>query len=442
MAQIRLVPSAYSVSNTQYVTVTSPSNMYTDTDSTTYATGTSSRASTTTYYVYVKGFNFSSLPSGAVVTGFTVKYKANESNLNTSTSYRPRLVNNTTTLTAASTVVGTSVNTYSFTGVSPTWDDIVGYGSNFGVRISIRRSSSNTQGYLYIYGVEILVDYYIPVYYNVSVSGAEPSGTTSVLEGEAFTARGTTYSSKPTVTDNGVDVTSQVTAVQSDNMEVYPSGNTNSNFTLTNISNAYNSADNDTYAQLALSGGTTGTIYFNFGAITLPTGATLQSVACSATIQFNNNGSSSGFTASCQMYSNTTAKGSSTSIATSSTAVPKTTFNLSVGSWTSSDLSNPRLYITATNSASQTVRYLYVYGATLTVTYSISGYIYVYTISSVNEAHTIVFTAGTVTNALYFKDNGSWVQSTRAYKKVNGSWVQQADLTTVFVSGTKYIKGN
>ena len=46
------------------------------------------------------------------------------------------------------------------------------------------------------------------------------------------------------------------------------------------------------------------------------------------------------------------------------------------------------------------------------------------------------------TEALYFKNNGSWVEATHVYKKVNGSWVEQGDLTNVFQSGTKYIKGN
>lgn len=46
------------------------------------------------------------------------------------------------------------------------------------------------------------------------------------------------------------------------------------------------------------------------------------------------------------------------------------------------------------------------------------------------------------TDALYTKDNGSWVMVAKAYKKVNGTWVEQSDLTTVFQSGTNYVKGN
>ena len=93
-----------------------------------------------------------------------------------------------------------------------------------------------------------------------------------------------------------------------------------------------------------------------------------------------------------QMYSGTTAKGSATQWVSSATDVSKTTYTLTVGSWTSSELANAKLYITATNNASSTVRYIYVYGATLTVSYVFDGY--VYTISNIVADHTIVVSAG------------------------------------------------
>ena len=73
MATIRLIPSAYSLSNTSYLSVSNASNMYDNTDSTTYATVTNSRTSTTSYYIYLKGFNFDDIPSNATVNSFTVK---------------------------------------------------------------------------------------------------------------------------------------------------------------------------------------------------------------------------------------------------------------------------------------------------------------------------------------------------------------------------------
>ena len=171
MATIRLTPSTYSLSNTSYLSISNASNMYDNTDSTAYATIEHTRRSTYySYYVYLKGFNFDDIPSNAVVNSFTIKLKAYESGLSTSSSYAPKLVNNTTTITSSCSALSTSAQTLTFTGISDDWDTIKGYGSNFGIRVTLRRSSRNTTGYVYIYGAEILVDYTIPTYYNVSVT--------------------------------------------------------------------------------------------------------------------------------------------------------------------------------------------------------------------------------------------------------------------------------
>lgn len=47
----------------------------------------------------------------------------------------------------------------------------------------------------------------------------------------------------------------------------------------------------------------------------------------------------------------------------------------------------------------------------------------------------------TLQEAIYYKENGSWVEPSAVYKKVNGSWVKQSDLTTVFDANTNYVKG-
>ena len=80
MAIIRLVPSSYSRSNTNYVTVTNPSNMYNNTDHTANYTTLRGRAGrsngNSTYYAFINGFNFDAVPNNAVVTGFRVLIKA------------------------------------------------------------------------------------------------------------------------------------------------------------------------------------------------------------------------------------------------------------------------------------------------------------------------------------------------------------------------------
>lgn len=168
MATIRLVPSAYSVSNSSYLSVSSASNMYNNTDNDTYATVTNSRSSTSSYYFYLKGFNFDDVPSDATINSFTVRIKIRESGVTTSSSYRMYLCNGTSTLSDyASTMPSTSVNTITFT-VSSSWETLKSYGSDLAIRVNCRRSSRNTTAYLYVYGAEIEVDYTPSVTYTIT----------------------------------------------------------------------------------------------------------------------------------------------------------------------------------------------------------------------------------------------------------------------------------
>ncbi len=164
MATIRLTPSTYAVSSTSYLSVSNASNMYANTDNTTYATITNTNASTSSRYLYLRGFNFSSIPQDAVITSFTVKIKGYESGLATSTSYAPRLANGTSALsnTTATTNFGTSTKTITIPTGALTWQQIVNYGSNFTIMVYVRRNNKNTTGYFYCYGAEIEVEYDVP----------------------------------------------------------------------------------------------------------------------------------------------------------------------------------------------------------------------------------------------------------------------------------------
>ena len=250
MATIRLVPSTYYLSNSSYLSVSNASNMYTNTDSTTYSQVYNSRTSTTSYYIYLRGFNFDDVPSNAIINSFSVKLKAYESGVNTSTSYCPYLCNNTTTLSGCtSSVITTSTQTLTF-NCNLDFDTISGYGDNFGIRINCRRASKNTAGYMYIYGAEIEIDYTIPVYHNITVSGTNvsPSGAQSVLEGTSLTVYAY-HDAKPTIMDNGVDVSSQIVQSSSDTVTAIPISYTgNSNFTVSGADNAYTDADDGSYA--------------------------------------------------------------------------------------------------------------------------------------------------------------------------------------------------
>lgn len=163
---VRLIPSTSAVSNSTYLSIEDANNMYTNTDSDTYATITNSRTSTTSYYAYLRGFNVGSIPNYATVDSFTVKLKGYQSGCNTGTSYRPQLCNNTTAITNTyANALGTSSNTVTFANSTLTWGQIENYGQNFGIRICVRRSNRNTTAYAYIQGAEIEVTYH---YYVVS----------------------------------------------------------------------------------------------------------------------------------------------------------------------------------------------------------------------------------------------------------------------------------
>ena len=211
MATIRLIPSTYYLSNSSYLSVANAANMYSNTDDDSYATVTNSRTSTTSYYIYLRGFNFDAIPDGAIINSFTVKLKARESGVSTSTSYKPYLANGTSAINGSCDVITTTASVHEFTGISTDWETIKGYGNNFGIRINCRRASRNTTGYMYIYGAEILVDYTMPVYHTVTVNGnnVSPSGAVSVLEGDSLRVK-VYETARPTVTDNGVDVSSQL----------------------------------------------------------------------------------------------------------------------------------------------------------------------------------------------------------------------------------------
>lgn len=160
MATKILTPSNYWRSSSSYVSVSNASNMYTDISSDTYATLTSTRAATTAYYAFINGFNFDSVPANAIITGFKVKIKGRQTGL--SASYYPCLsasVSSTIPNTTPESTFGSEETTIEIPTGTLTWQDLVNYGNLFSIRVSVTRSSANTQGYLYIYGAEIEVTY-------------------------------------------------------------------------------------------------------------------------------------------------------------------------------------------------------------------------------------------------------------------------------------------
>ena len=244
---IRLVPSTfYTTAGTTVLSSATQASAYTNTDSETYATYRNNTASTTNVYLYLRGFNFSDVPSNATVTGFTVKCKVRESGLTTTaSSAATRLCNGTTLIAGTGASPTTTVSTQTFTGVSATYNTISGYGDDFGIRFNARRNNRNTVGYLYVYGAEIDTTYTIPTtLYEYSVTNVSVATVTPTSGYIASGSSGTIYFSdiaskdEITVQDNGVDVTSslQSTTIPGDSVSVG-----------TTPGASYGFADNGTY---------------------------------------------------------------------------------------------------------------------------------------------------------------------------------------------------
>lgn len=162
---LRLVPSSYGRSNNSYVTVTNPENMYENTDDSSDVCSIRGRNnSSNTYYCYIRGFNISDVPSNATVTSFKVKIKCYRNSYlrQDSSTYYLHLCNNTSaiqnTYMSGAVTTSTSGDVYEIPTGSLTWANIKQYGTNFGIRVPLR-STSSSRPYLYVYGAEIEVTY-------------------------------------------------------------------------------------------------------------------------------------------------------------------------------------------------------------------------------------------------------------------------------------------
>lgn len=440
MATIRLVPSTYYLSNSTYLSVSNASNMYHNTDNDTYATVTNSRSSTTSYYIYLRGFNFSAIPEGAIVNSFTVKLKARESGVSTSTSYKPYLANGTTTINGSCDVITTTATTHTFTGISADWETIVDYGSNFGIRINCRRASRNTTGYMYIYGAEIEVDYTIPVHYDVTInnstSATVTASDTNPLEGTNVEIKASTISGI-TVKDNGTDVTSQFVQRQ-ETAESYNVVNVGTYGFDLNSSTGYYVSNNKNIDKSAavcrvdfhvpVSATITFT-YINYAEQGYDFG-----VFGNIDVELNNNyysAGSSGATITDSSY-----KRACNTSAYNTSSVQTLTYDMSAG-----DHSIWVKYSKDDASYDNNDTLQFKVAITLDEPFTPSTY-YGYDITNISADHVIVITAsGGDVSKLYKKINGVWTEIATVYKKVNGAWVEQSDVTNVFQSGVNYKQG-
>lgn len=449
MAIARLVPSVlYNAAGTSYLSVSNESNAFANTDSTTYATVTNTYSSTSSRYVYLRGFNFDDIPDSAIINSFTVKLKAYESGISTSDSYKPYLANGTTAINGSCTAITTSASVHTFTGITAAWETISGYGNNFGIRINCRRASRNTTGYMYIYGAEIEVDYTVPdpatVTSTLSGNGTiVPSGATNTYKDAEYTLTitPTNKSETVTVTNNGVDVTSQLVAHGSESTQTFTaddvttsgiqSGSSYAQYAIGHTAESPYSSTSNMYA----SSGSTGYAQYSFDFSDIPSNATIESIEVRCHGHRESSTIDSTHVSQCALYRSGTAISEEVDFPSTSASIITLT---------------PTTMPTRTQLDDVVVRHFVGYygglvtGISFEVTYSTGTGLdhYTYTYIVTGDA-TIAVTIGAQgeSSKLYAKINGTWTEVT-PYKKVNGSWVLQSDVTTVFDSTKKYVKGN
>ena len=469
MATARLVPSAYTRSSTNRVTVTDPTNMYNNTDHTaSYCSIRGRNSSSSTYYAFIHGFNFGSIPSNAIVSSFAIKIRCyKNSYLQQTTSYRPRLAstpyNNSVIAdtTLESDVTTTSGGTvYTFPNGSLTWNTLKGYGSDFSIEVPLR-SSGNSYPYLYVYGAEIEVNYSTETIHPTGVS-VSPS-TASIEVSETTTLTETVTPSN--ATDKSVTWSSSNTAVATVSGGVVTGVSAGSaTITVTTTDGGYTATCAVTVTpavlyeyeqantlepgkQYLIANGNSGSVYI----LSNESGGSRLLKGVSATVS-NGHISITGAVKSkcefdCELYD------SNNSI---------TTVIKSGNAYLYSDSGTGlRFYETASMNRwwhlNGTKFWLFKSNTTDGWTDTSSEYKYYLEVSSGNftDNHlTSPAVADTPLPAMYlftpyvasvdtisFKDNGSWVSASKVYKKVSGSWVEQQDLTTVFDPTKNYVKG-
>lgn len=150
-------------------------------------------------------------------------------------------------------------------------------------------------------------------------------------------------------------------------------------------------------------------VYYRFNLSAIPQDATIDSVACAVAYRRR---AGSGAACYAQLACGTTVKG--TADETPGTQARYT--DLDCGTWTRSELDDCRVKFFAIGNGGSSVT-AWVYGATLTVTYTYSN------------------------QTFMLKTNGVWTEVSAVYKKADGAWVEQEDLQNVFDTSTNYVRG-
>lgn len=458
MATIRLVPSTYTRSSTNRVTVTDATNMYYNTDHTSaYCSIRGRNSSSNTYYCFIHGFNFDDVPSNAVVTDFRVLIRCSRNSYqSTSSSYYMRLASQASSSyvisgTTATKAISESQGVIEIPTGNLDWDDIAEYGSGFSIDIPLR-STASQYPYVYVYGAEIEVTYSVPtprtVTTTLSGSGTiDPSGTQTMYDGDEYnlTIEPTNASDTVTATKNGtaITLTQHAGGAQSES-------NVLGEYTL--VSGSFNGSA-ATYFQGLVGKGydntQTTSNYYSGGSSTIAVwtyDVPFEGVPDDATIN--------------SLYMRVNGHAESTSQSNEYMCVRLISGNTnlsdelnfkSVGTSNSTQTVTANVMPTVAQLENLKVQCRLGYyggainGATVYLEYEVAGVYYTYS-TTISGDTTIVVTIGGGGSQpkMFVKINGTWTQFSKVYKKINGSWVEQSSSTwsTLFDTDTNYRKMN
>ena len=432
MAKIRLVPSVLYNAASSYLSISNEQNAFSNTDDTTYATVTNTYSSTSSRYVYLRGFNWDAVPSDAIINSFRILLKASESGGSTSSSYRPVLCKGTSTYSNAycnAITTSATVHEFSFTQDYATFRDD---GEEFGIRINCRRGSRNTAASFYIYGAEIEVDYTVPdpatVTSTLSGNGAiVPSGATSTYKDAEYTLTitPTNKSETVTVTNNGVDVTSQLVAHGSEHTETFTpesvttsgiqSGSSYAQYAVGHSAESPYSSTSNMYA----SSGSTGYAQYSFDFSSIPSNATIESIEVRCHGHRESSTISSTYVSKCALYLNGSEASEEVDFPSTSASIITLT---------------PTTTPTRAQLDNMTVRHFVGYygglvtGISFVVTYStgsgLDHYTYTYTVTGDATIAVTIGSSGGGTK-FYIKETASaWSQYSKLWKKGTNGWVE------------------
>ena len=388
--------------------------------------------------------------------------------MSTSTSYSPKLCNGTSQITSTCSAISATASVHEFTGVSADWDEIVGYGSDFGIRINCRRASRNTTGYMYIYGAEIEVTYTIPdprtITSTLKGSGTiSPSGAQTYYDGNEYelTITPTDKNAAVSATNNGVDVTQEL-------VTHYVGGGQTASAVLGTYSlksGGFNGSGASYFQGLAGKGHTASTTTSNYYSSSSSTQAVFQYTIDLGDIPSN--------AVIDRLYMMASGHAESTSqsseymcvqLKSGSTELSEKYNFKEAGTSNTVQTIEAETLPTVTQLSSLAVECTLGYyggainGVTVYLEYEIpSGDIdhYTYTYTVDGDATIAVVIGTVVSDKVFIKKNGSWAQSSnqyvkvsgtwrkvsRVWKKISGTWVLQSDKSALFSQGVNYING-